>query len=142
MSSSSTWNYIPPNDASCVSRWSFTAFPNTGNAFIDIHAALAHAMAGREAALAAIIEHPAGPAADLVPDLARGFGAVAQQDWTAVVDHMTAAMSDLARIGGSRAQRDLVEQTLITALIALNKKEEARVIANLRRPVLAGQFAA
>ena len=125
-----------------LSDYALTAFPNTGNAFIDIHAALAHAMAGREAALAAIIEHPAGPAADLVPDLARGFGAVAQQDWTAVVDYMTAAMSDLARIGGSRAQRDLVEQTLITALIALNKKEEARVIANLRRPVLAGQFAA
>ena len=26
MSSSSTWNYIPPNDASCVSRWSFTLY--------------------------------------------------------------------------------------------------------------------
>ena len=83
-----------------------------------------------------------GPAADLVPDLARGFGAVARQDWTAVVDHMTAAMSDLARIGGSRAQRDMVEQTLLTALMALDKKEEAQVIATLRRPVLAEQFAA
>ena len=68
-----------------------------------------------------------GPAADLVPDLARGFGAVARQDWTAVVDHMTAAMSDLARIGGSRAQRDMVEQTLLTALMALDKRKRRRL---------------
>ena len=125
-----------------LSDYAQTAFPKTGNAFIDVHAALTHAMAGRQAALEAIIDHPAGPAADLVPDLARGFGAVARQDWTAVVDHMTAAMSDLARIGGSRAQRDMVEQTLLTALMALDKKEEAQVIATLRRPVLAEQFAA
>lgn len=125
-----------------ISDYAQTAFPKTGNAFIDVHAALAHAMAGRQAALDAIIDRPAGPAADLVPDLALGFGAVARQDWTAVVGHMTAAMSDLARIGGSRAQRDLVEQTLLTALMKLDKKDEAEVIARLRRPVLAGQFAA
>lgn len=125
-----------------LSDYAQAAFPKTGNAFIDVHAALAHAMAGREAALKAIIDHPAGPAADLVPDLARGFGAVARQDWASVVPLMTAAMSDLARVGGSRAQRDMVEQTLLTALVALGRKNEAQVIAMLRRPVLAAQFAA
>lgn len=125
-----------------LSDYAQSAFPKTGNAFIDVHAALTHAMAGRQEALSSIIDHPAGPAADLVPGLARGFEAVAQQDWDATVRHMTGAMSDLARIGGSRAQRDMVEQTLLTALVALGKTEEAEVIARLRRPILAEQFAA
>ncbi len=125
-----------------VSDFAQAAFPATGNAFIDVHAALAHAMAGREEALDGIIDHPAGPAADLVPDLARGFRAAARQDWDAVVRSMTRAMSDLARIGGSRAQRDMVEQTLLSALMAQGKTEEAQVIAALRRPVLADQLAA
>ncbi len=124
-----------------VSDYALRAFPNTGNAFIDIHAALAHAMAGRKEALDRIIDHPAGPAGDLVPGLARGFRAVAQGDWADASRQMMRAMSDLARIGGSRAQRDLVEQTLLTSLMQQGKKDEARDIAMLRRPLLAPMVA-
>lgn len=124
-----------------VSDFAQLAFPKTGNAFIDIHAALAHAMAGREDALDQIIDHPAGPARDLVPDLASGFRAVARGDWAAAGRRMTRAMSDLARIGGSRAQRDLVEQTLLTAFLKQGKRDEARDIAALRRPILAPMVA-
>lgn len=119
-----------------VSAFAKVAFPKTGNAFIDVHAALAHAMAGDEAALCAIIDAPTGPAADLVPALASGFHAMAAGDWPRVAQCMTGAMSDLARIGGSRAQRDMVEHTLLTALVKQGKEQQARDIAALRRPVL------
>ena len=120
-----------------VSDFAQTAFPKTGNAFIDVHAALAHAMAGREDALMAILEHPAGPAADLVPDLVAGFQAIARDDWQMASGALMRAMGDLARMGGSRAQRDMVEQTLLYALAKQGKAEEARDIAALRRPILA-----
>ena len=125
-----------------VSDYAQRAFASTGNAFVDVHAALAHAMAGRDAALAAIIDHPSGPAADLVPDLALGFRHAAAEEWEQSSTALMRAMSDLARIGGSRAQRDLVEQSFITALIKQGKTEEARAIVALRRPILAGGLAA
>ncbi len=119
-----------------VSDYALRTFPATGNAFIDVHAALAHAMAGNDAALEAIISAPAGPAADLVPGLACGFRAMAAEDWGAASENLTGAMNDLARIGGSRAQRDLLEQCLLTCLIRDGRDREAHDIARLRRPLL------
>lgn len=125
-----------------VSDFAQKAFPKTGLVFVDVHAALAHAMAGRTDALDAIINNPGGPAGDLVPDLARGFRAIALEDWQQASEHLMKAMGDLARIGGSRAQRDMVEQTLLTALVKQGKKQEAHDIARLRRPLLAQTVAA
>ena len=125
-----------------VSEYASEKFPNPGLGFVDVHAALAHAMAGRDDALEKIINAPAGPIADLVPDFARGFRAVAGQDWAGAAQHLTRAMGDLARMGGSRAQRDMVEQTLLTALVKQGKTDAARDIAALRRPLLSAAIAA
>lgn len=133
---------VPQARWASVSAYAETAFPKTGNAFVDVHAALAHAMAGRAEALQGIIAQPAGPAADLVPGLARGFEAVARRDWASASAYITEAMADLARLGGSRAQRDMVEDTLLTALVQQGKRDEAQRIAALRRPVLAGHVLA
>jgi tetratricopeptide (TPR) repeat protein len=121
-----------------ISEYATRWFPKSGNAFVDIHAALAHAMAGNAEALSQIITAPKGPAADLVPDLAEGFAQIAADNWAAATAHLTAAMADHARIGGSRAQRDLLELALLTALLRQGRAEEARHITALRRPVLAG----
>jgi hypothetical protein len=133
---------VAPERWRAVSDFAETAFPKTGNAFVDVHAALAHAMAGKSEALERIISHPAGPAADLVPDLAAGFRALAAQDWAGASTRMLRAMADLARIGGSRAQRDLVEQSLIHALVQQGRRGEAEAVIALRRPRLAGALAA
>ena len=125
-----------------ISEYASAKFPKPGMGFVDVHAALAHAMAGRDAALAEIIDNPAGSVADLMPDFGRAFGAVAAEEWAQAARHLTRAMGDLARIGGSRAQRDMVEQTLLTALIKQGKTEEARDIAALRRPLLSAAVAA
>ena len=125
-----------------VSEYASEKFPMPGLGFVDVHAALAHAMAGRDDALEKIISAPAGPIADLLPDFGLGFRAVAAKDWAGAARHLTRAMGDLARMGGSRAQRDMVEQTLLTALIKQGKTEAARDIAALRRPLLSAAIAA
>ena len=119
-----------------ISDYAAQFFPSCGNAFVDTHAALAHAMAGNGEELSRIITSPRGNAADLVPDLAEGFAHIARGNWAEATAHLTAAMADHARIGGSRAQRDLLELALLTALLRQGRAEEARHITALRRPVL------
>ena len=125
-----------------VSDYAQAKFPKTGTAFVDVHAALAHAMAGRGEALEQIINAPAGPAGDLVQTYARAFRAVAAENWAEAASLLTRSMIDLERMGGSRAQRDMIEQTLLTALVKQGKTQEARDIAALRRPLLASAVAA
>ncbi len=121
-----------------VSAYAAKFFPNPGLSFIDYHAALAHAMAGDGEALANIISNPKGPAGDLVRDVAEAFGAIAGQDWLKAECLLTSCMADDARLGGSRAQRDLLEFSLLECLLKQGKAEEARRLIALRRPVLAG----
>lgn len=120
-----------------VSDYARQYFPKCGNAFIDMHAAIAHAMAGASEPLQEIISNPAGPAADLVPDAALACREMAARNWAAAAHHLTRCMADHARIGGSRAQRDLLEHALLTCLLKLDRTEEARHLLALRRPVLA-----
>ncbi|MEX2520778.1 MAG: tetratricopeptide repeat protein, partial [Paracoccaceae bacterium] len=103
--------------------------------FADAHAALAHAMAGNGEALARISSGAKGPMACLVRALAGGFGALAAGDWAAAAAHLTGAMTDHARLGGSRAQRDLIEFAMAAALLRMGRAEEARRLLAMRRPV-------
>ncbi len=128
---------VAPERWTQISAYATQFFPKCGNAFIDMHSALAHAMAGEAEPLREIIEHPAGPAADLVPDVALACREIAAQNWTAAARHLTLCMTDHARIGGSRAQRDLLEHALLTCLLKQDRSEEARTLLALRRPILA-----
>ncbi len=118
-----------------LSDYASRFFPAPGIAFADTHAALAHAMAGRGEALGRIVEAPAGPAGELVAGLAAAFGAYAEGDWEEAVRLMAPWMAGHERIGGSRAQRDLLEFALLGALIRSGRSEEARRLLQLRRPV-------
>ncbi|MEO1160173.1 MAG: tetratricopeptide repeat protein [Pseudomonadota bacterium] len=120
-----------------VSAYASRFFPNPGLSFIDYHAALAHAMAGDSDALSKIISNPKGPAGELVRDAAEAFAAIAGQDWLKAERLLACCMADDARLGGSRAQRDLLEFSLLECLLKQGKTEEARRLLTLRRPVLA-----
>lgn len=132
---------VPAHRWAAISKFASDAFPRTGNAFVDMHAAVAHAMAGDSAALSHIITEPAGPAADLIPNIALGFQDMARANWPAAADHLRAAMADTARIGGSRAQRDLVEHSLLACLMRQGRKSEAKDLVALRRPVISEAYA-
>ena len=127
---------VPPERWRAVCEHAAKFFPNTGIAFGDVHAALAYAMAGDNTQLTRIISEAKGPAGDVVRDLAAAFGAIAEENWTNAAVHLAAAMSDHARIGGSKAQRDLIEFAMAGTLLRLGKAEEARRLLSMRRPVV------
>jgi tetratricopeptide (TPR) repeat protein len=128
---------VPPERWKAVSDYAKRYFPKPGLGFADLHAALAHAMAGDGEALQAIIRDATGPAADLVRQFAEAYRAIADQKWAEASRHLIPAMVDHARIGGSRAQRDLLEYTLLATLLKQGRDVEARRLLELHRPVQA-----
>lgn len=120
-----------------LSQYASTYFSNPGISFADAHAAIAHALAGDDAALMKLQGNPAGFAGDMVKVLADVFADFATSDWTAVINGLLPIMSSHERLGGSRAQRDLVEFTLLHALLKSGGGEEARRLLAMRRPHIA-----
>lgn len=126
---------VAPERWAALSDYAAQFFPAPGLAFVDVHAALAHAMAGNAESLETIRTDAKGPAGDLVSLLAEAFGALARQDWAAATTLLARAMSDHARIGGSRAQRDLIEYALLNALLKQGHADQARLLLATRRPL-------
>jgi len=70
-----------------------------------------------------------GPALPLV---AEGFGAFARGDWSAAIDRLAPAADQFVRIGGSRAQRDLFENTLLAAYVNSGRARPAAELLKRR----------
>lgn len=128
---------VEAEDWRALSAYATQYFPNPTQSFADMHAALAHAMAGDGEALAKVTEASKGYAADMVQPVARAWGAVARGDWAGALADLTPVMADHARIGGSRAQRDLLELTWLLCLMRTGQKAEAKRAAATRRPIFA-----
>ncbi|MFY0610740.1 MAG: tetratricopeptide repeat protein [Hyphomicrobiaceae bacterium] len=124
-----------------VSDYAQKMFPNPGIAFADVHAALAHAVAGESDALEKVVKDAKGPARDLVSKMSEAFRAFAAQSWAEAIALLTPAMSDHERIGGSRAQRDLLEFMYLGALLRLDRTDEAQRLLMMRRPMKADAHA-
>lgn len=118
-----------------ISNYAQDNFPSTGNAFVDVHAALAHARADNREALDKIISEAKGPAEDIVRLIAEAFKAISAENWVKASDYLTAIIAGLERIGGSCAQRDLIEYALLDALIKQGKISEANLLLTTRRPL-------
>lgn len=129
---------VTPERWQALSDYAARFFPETGQSFADLHAALSHAMAGNGDRLAHIAETAKGFAGDLVRPLARAWGRIARQDWPAALDDLSGVMAATERLGGSRAQRDLIELAYVNVLIKLGRADEARRSLQTRRPVLSG----
>ena len=105
-----------------VSEYGTQHFPRTGLAFADVHRALAYAATGDSVALAKLVaelreREAAGKllAGPIVPALAHAFEACVRKDWKAAAELIEPYVAEHERIGGSRAQRDLIEVTLRVA---------------------------
>jgi tetratricopeptide (TPR) repeat protein len=119
-----------------LSDYAAKFFPQTGQSFADMHAALSHAMAGDGERLAHIAETAKGFAGDLVRPVAKAWGAIARENWAEALDHLSQVMATTERLGGSRAQRDLIELAYINVLMKLGLAQEARRTLTLRRLIL------
>jgi tetratricopeptide (TPR) repeat protein len=116
------------------------AFPRAGVAFSDMHIALAQAVAGNDAALEArarqmdeLARDGRYPSGSCVPAVSGAFAAFERRDFSAAIDALEPIAGELERIGGSRAQLDLVEFTLLKAYLAADRLDDARRMLSARR---------
>lgn len=128
---------VAPERWAALSDYAARYFPQTGQSFVDMHAALAHAMAGQGDRLAQIAGTSQGFAGDLVGPVARAWGAMARQDWQGALAALVPVMAETERLGGSRAQRDLLELAYVSLLLRLGQAEAAARTLAMRRPKLA-----
>jgi hypothetical protein len=105
-----------------VKRYGDQSFPAAGLAFADVHRALAYAATGDAPALETLLaqlreREAAGKlfAGPVVPHLAEAFDAFARKDYAKAVALLEPHMAEHERIGGSRAQRRLIDFTLAAA---------------------------
>ncbi|HEX4171297.1 MAG TPA: hypothetical protein VHY82_02330 [Acetobacteraceae bacterium] len=121
------------------------ALPRPGSGLADLHVLLAQAVmrddTGPEArarqieALARERHYPSG---SYLPALARGFAAFERADFAEAIVALMPLAKQSERIGGSRAQHDLIEFTLLKACLNAGRLEEARQVLSARRPGACG----
>lgn len=114
-------------------------FPKSGLPFADVHMALFAAATQNREALAArlvMIEQrltegklPAGP---VVPAICRALVAFANENYVACVRELAPVLADVVRIGGSHAQRELIEDTFVVALMRSGELPRARSLLDAR----------
>ncbi|HET9735779.1 MAG TPA: tetratricopeptide repeat protein [Burkholderiales bacterium] len=105
-----------------VKQYGDANFAAAGIAFADVHKALTYAATGDEVALEKLLgelraRQQAGKllAGPIVPALAEAFDAFARKDDAKAIALIEPHMAEHERIGGSRAQRRLIEFTLAAA---------------------------
>jgi hypothetical protein len=117
-----------------------SAFPRAGVAFSDLHIALAQAVAGDDAALGErtrqidqLARQGRYPSGACVPAVSHAFAAFERRDFTAAIAALESIAGELERLGGSRAQLDLVEFTLLKAYLGADRPADARRMLSARR---------
>jgi hypothetical protein len=92
-------------------------------------------LAARVAQLGELLEAGRLPEGAIVPALCAGAAAFARGDYEAAAESLAAALPELARIGGSHAQREVFEDTYIAACLRAGGHDKAaeRLSARLER---------
>ena len=122
-----------------------SALPRPGSGLADLHVILAQAVMGDDAALDArarqmeeLAREGRYPSGSYLPALARGFAAFERGDFSGAIEALAPLAGENERIGGSRAQHDLIEFTLLKAYLNADRLEEARRLLSARRPGASG----
>ena len=126
-----------PRPGARLHDYANSALPRPGNGLADLHVILAQAVMGDDAALdarARQIEEMARegryPSGSYLPALARGFAAFERGDFSAAIEALAPLAGENERIGGSRAQHDLIEFTLLRAYLNANRLDEGAAICS------------
>lgn len=107
-----------------------------GTPFIALHAALAHAAGQDAAALRALASWCRAaterPTREVVAPICSGLADACEERWHDAAALLTRALPDLTTIGGSAAQREIVEETLVWCLVNAGRPEAAAQILDAR----------
>ena len=137
-----------PRDATAwraLHDYATSALPSPGSGLADLHVILAQAVMGDDSGLdsrSRRMEEMARdgryPSGSYLPTLARGFAAFERGDFSAAIEALAPLAAENERIGGSRAQHDLIEFTLLKAYLEAGRAEEAQRLLGARRPGASG----
>jgi hypothetical protein len=124
------------DDAAAVAQRSF---PRAGIPFCDVHMALVAAATGdraglseRVAALEARLADGKLPPGSVVPIVCRAVEAFADGDYARCATILEPAAAEVVRIGGSHAQREVIEDTLLVALMKAGEARKASALLDQR----------
>ena len=122
-----------------VRDYALKCFPKAGLPFADVHVGLACIADGDLAALERLAAELRGriaagksPADTVVSTIVEGFTRYAKGDWSGAIRSLESALPETVRIGGSRAQRDLIEYTLVAAYLNAGRMADARALVGRR----------
>lgn len=122
-----------------VAELSTSAFPKPGNQFADAHKALAYAGCGDDAALEGLIEalwaherSGKARAGEMVSAVAESLEAFAHEDYARAAEILAPVADQVVRLGGSHAQREVFEDTLIEAFLRAGEGEQATAVLQER----------
>lgn len=114
-------------------------FPAAGFPFADAHMAILEAATGereaaerRAAALARLVEAGSLAAGPAVPAICRAALAFAEEDYAGCARLLEPVAAEVVRIGGSGAQREMLEDMLLLALMRGGEAEKARALLDRR----------
>lgn len=129
----------PPEFWREIADYGRAAFPKARHAFVDAHMGLIEAAVGDHAALAAriaalegLIDAGSMAAGPVVPAICRAALAFAAEDFAGCAAILEPAAAEVARIGGSGAQREVIEDTLLVALMRSGQTAKARALLDGR----------
>src|SRR5437016_2523815 len=145
------WGVGPPElPWSEIRDFATRSFPRPSTAFAEAHIVMALAAAGDHAAVESRLaelrrmeregRQPAGP---VVADVAEGMAAYARGDYVEAIRLIQPVFEEIVRVGGSRAQRDVFEQTLLSSYLRAGRVEDAEGLFRRRlegRPAVPGHL--
>lgn len=115
------------------------SFPKAGIPFVDMHMALVAAATGNKAGLAQRIADLEKRLADgklapglVLPAICRAVHAFGDGDYGGCVRILEPVAADVVRMGGSHAQREIVEDTLLVAFIKAGEAAKAGELLDRR----------
>lgn len=124
----------PTERWNALCEWFESTFPKP-MVFVDAHGGLPYAATGNDEGLAQfqqLVQETADkgrlPAGDIGIPLSSAFGAFAKGQWSETISTLEPIMDDVVCIGGSRAQRDLVTNTLLAAYINDGRSDSAKAL--------------
>ncbi len=130
---------------SALHEYANNSLPQPGNGLADLHVILTQAVMRDEARLdrrarqiEALAREGRYPSGSYLPALAGGLAAFERGDYSNAIEALAPLAGQNERVGGSRAQHDLIEFTLLRAYLSANRLSEARHLLAVRRPGASG----
>ena len=130
---------VPAGLWEAASSYAEGFFQRPGFAFADVHMAIIAAATGdraavtqRVAALTGMVEAGTLPAGPVVPAVCRAALAFAEEDYAGCARILAPVAGEVVRIGGSGAQREMIEDMLLLALMRGGEAPKARELLDRR----------